>query len=351
MSVFFALCMQAASEDGLKKVYPNLKLLGRSPKVVPLPGPKQSSPITISKRPDSVLEIFDPEFEALQEDSQYVLQRKPSRVFEENENSDDEGMGERTQTGYFAAFDEQPVQPKRIEKISISDKLIPSVAKTIQDKLLLKFTGAMNFDEVKALLKNNGYVNYKDETLEKIAQKISDALKDLDDLADMMYKRLLQPSSNFKFRSTDDEAAQERYLKNYLWQNSGKYISDDLKQRFMNILTYKKLEKDELLKYAKKLYLNLANPLIDSPLSLKLDTVKETVRKYLQYSEDPEIVNIRQRLPMIVINNNSQAQEDAKNLIDWVTKKIALPVQRRPEDLEKKLQEQFKISRPNFNKQ
>lgn len=234
----------------------------------------------------------------------------------------------------------QPRQPSQIPKITLSDYQIPSAAQKIQDICILEFTGSMSPDEVKNLLIKKGYVLYDDATIAKIADYISNVLQDVDGLADVMYQTL-RNRSDFGFDSRNSKQSNEKYLKNYLWlQNRKQYISDDLKQALMNRLAYEKLEKYEFLKYANDFYARvMQDSRIVWPSNLKLDNVKETVGRYFQYSQDPKIVKLRNRIPMMAIVNNSEAKNDAKELIDMVAQKIALPVNRPPKNLGEQLQQ------------
>lgn len=234
----------------------------------------------------------------------------------------------------------QPRQPSQIPKITLSDYQIPSAAQKIQDICILEFTGSMSPDEVKNLLIKKGYVLYDDATIAKIADHISNVLQDVDGLADVMYQTL-RNRSDFGFDSRNTKQSNEKYLKNYLWlQNRKQYISDDLKQALMNRLAYEKLEKYEFLKYANDFYARMMqDSRIVWPSNLKLDKVKETVGRYFQYSQDPKIVKLRNRIPMMAMVNNFEAKNDAKELIDVVAQKIALPVNRPPKNLGEQLQQ------------
>lgn len=333
-----------------------------------------SQPVSIPKTKSYVnFEVFDQDFERSQAEELSTalgnLSRQPSVVIEEDDGSGSDSDEEQDFFGPVSAptptpskrpvalpaslaKSVQPVQPFQVQKISLQDYQIPNVVQQIQDNLLLSFTGSMTPDEVAALLKRKEYTSYDDATIHKLSYAIAYNLQDLEGLADVLYQSLLQ-RSDFGFRSTDNTDAKERYLKNYLRMRSkGAYISDELTKALMQRFEYETLKKDEFLKYANNFYVSMMkDPNIDAPLSLKLDRVKETVEKHFQYSSDPEIVKLRHRVPLVVIQNNVHAQNDVKKLIDFVAKKIALPARRQPEDLGKKLEERSKQLRPNNNRQ
>ena len=197
------------------------------------------------------------------------------------------------------------------------------------------------------MFKNN-FKNYDDVTLRKISQKISNALQDLDGLADVMYK-VLKQQQNFTFRPKDTDEAKERYWKNYLWQYAQRYVSNDLAQALKDRFLYKKLQPNESLQYAKELYWNLMqDPTIDwlkdskdSKKNSNLEAVTRIVRNYLQNSTAPNVVEIRKRLPFVTVEDNLQVRDDLNEIIDWTAKKIALPVNRASGNLGEKFEEQF----------
>ena len=285
-------------------------------------------------------------------------------VIQENDDSDDSdeeerGMGARTKSSFYYPFpfeDEedkiQParplLQPRELQKISLRHDQISSVAQKLQDDLILQFTGRMTPEEVVRLIEKNNFKNYDDVTLRKISQKISNALQDLDGLADVMYK-VLKQQQNFTFRPKDTDEAKERYWKNYLWQYAQRYVSNDLAQALKDRFLYKKLQPNESLQYAKELYWNLMqDPTIDwlkdskdSKKNSNLEAVTRIVRNYLQNSTAPNVVEIRKRLPFVTVEDNLQVRDDLNEIIDWTAKKIALPVNRASGNLGEKFEEQF----------
>ncbi len=259
--------------------------------------------------------------------------------------------------GQLAKSLQQPVQPFQIQKISLKNDQIPSVVARIQDELILKFTGFMSPEQVQELLIKEGYSSYDQATMQKIVYAITYNLQDIEGLADVMYQSLSQ-RSDFGFRPTDNVHAQERYLKNYLrMKNKSTYISDELTKALMQRFAYEKLKKDEFLQYANDFYARMIqHSAIDSLLNIKdtkarLNSIKNVVQSHFQYSLDPEIVKLRHRVPIIIIQDNLQAQKDVHELIDMVAKKIGLPAKRQSEDLGKELEERFKQLRPHHNKQ
>ena len=245
----------------------------------------------------------------------------------------------------------QPAQPSQVQKIHLSNKQILSAAQEIYDQLVLQFTGSMTAEEVAALMKKNNFENYDDATFEQITQTISNVLQDMDCLADDMCQKL-QEIPNFKVGLKDTIKARvglkdtikalERYLKNYLRMiNQKQYISDDLTQALMNRFVYKKLKQDKFLKYAKELYLNLMQQRPEIDWSKDVEEVRKSIINYFYQSKVPNIIEMKKRFPMIIIQNNLQAKDDFNEIIDWVAKKIVLPPNRPSEDLGIKLEQQI----------